>query len=261
MRWKFAEGLLILVALLSFRPTLLLAEEQNEHQTNALETRKEISPQTKSVEVQRVFEIKYVDVDTLTEILKVFPGYFKSDRGLKLISVSSTAEVIGSIENTIKRVDVPSKNIEITVYMLSASEKAGENSSIPPEIQGAIKQLRGVFSYQNYRLLETAIIPCQDRRDAMVSGNISFLPPNPQTTRYTLIVSASIALDEKGRLIRLDRFQLKQRLGMSGDKFVEDSLLNTSITVHEGQKVVVGKASLGGTNDALILVVTAKVLD
>ena len=95
----------------------------------------------------------------------------------------------------------------------------------------------------------------------MVSGNISFLPPNPQTKRYTLRVSANIVSDDKGRLIRLDSFVLKQRLVMSGDKFVEDSLLNTSINVREGQKVVVGKASFGDTNDALILVVTAMVLE
>jgi hypothetical protein len=261
MKSKLDAGLLIFVALLGFRPTLLLADEQNKTPTDTSKTRKEIAVEAKAVGVQRVFEIKYVDVETLAEVLKIFPGYIKSDRGLRLIGVSCPAEVIGSIEDTINRIDVPSKNIEITVYMLSASEKAGESSGIPLEIQGAIKQLRGVFNYQSYRLLETAVFPCQNKRDTMVSGNISFLPPNPQTKRYTLLVSASIVSDDKGRLIRLDSFVLKQRIVTPEDKFVEDSLLNTSINVREGQKVVVGKASLGGTNDALILVVTAKVLD
>jgi len=37
--------------------------------------------------------------------------------------------------------------------------------------------------------------------------------------------------------------------------------IHTEITVREGQKVVVGKSNMGGTDQALILVVTANVTE
>ncbi len=40
-----------------------------------------------------------------------------------------------------------------------------------------------------------------------------------------------------------------------------DAGFGTDVDVREGQKVVVGKAAIGGTNSALILVITAKVLE
>ena len=40
-----------------------------------------------------------------------------------------------------------------------------------------------------------------------------------------------------------------------------DAGFGTDVDVREGQKVVVGKAAVGGTNSALILVITAKVLE
>src|SRR3990172_5394600 len=155
MKSKLIVGLQIFLVLLS---SSLIALGQNETPPKTQETIRVLNLDTKPGGVHKVFETKYVDVETLAEILKVFPCYIKSDQGLRLIGVSCPAEVISSVEDTIKRIDIPAKNIEITVYMLSASEKAGESSGIPPEIQSVIKQLRGVFSYQNYRLLETAVV-------------------------------------------------------------------------------------------------------
>ena len=40
-----------------------------------------------------------------------------------------------------------------------------------------------------------------------------------------------------------------------------DAGFGTDVDVREGQKVVVGKAAIGGTSNALILVITAKVLE
>ena len=40
-----------------------------------------------------------------------------------------------------------------------------------------------------------------------------------------------------------------------------DAGFGTDVDVREGQKVVVGKAAVGGTNSALILVITARVLE
>jgi len=76
-------------------------------------------------------------------------------------------------------------------------------------------------------------------------------------TPYEFVVRPSaVTEDPGGRLIRLDTLSLSLRVpgGM-------DAGINTEITIREGQKVVVGKSNMGAPDQALILVVTAKVTE
>jgi hypothetical protein len=76
--------------------------------------------------------------------------------------------------------------------------------------------------------------------------------------------------DDKGHSIRLDGLSLNAQImvkkkqqepsGVTGYESIEAGF-GTNVDVREGQKVVVGKAAVGGTNTALILVITAKVLE
>jgi hypothetical protein len=93
--------------------------------------------------------------------------------------------------------------------------------------------------------------------------------PQPSTFTFSYR-AASILSDERGRLIRIDGLKLdavllvrtQEQAGPSTVSYqTVDAGFNTDIDVREGQKVVVGKAAIGGTNNALILVITAKVLE
>ncbi|PYV91061.1 MAG: hypothetical protein DMG05_08330 [Acidobacteria bacterium] len=69
-------------------------------------------------------------------------------------------------------------------------------------------------------------------------------------------------------MIRIDNLRLRvdvpvKRATPSGPAEISgvDTGINTNIDVREGQKVVVGKATIDGSNNALFLVLTAKVID
>jgi hypothetical protein len=65
------------------------------------------------------------------------------------------------------------------------------------------------------------------------------------------------------RTIRLGqlRFDVSRTVVVDGKAQVNRSGINTNIDVREGQKTVVGKSNITGTDDAIILVVTPKVIE
>jgi len=82
--------------------------------------------------------------------------------------------------------------------------------------------------------------------------------------------AASLSSDEKGRTIRLDDLRFTARIVVKKKQEEPSAVIGyesieagfgTNVDVREGQKVVVGKAAVGGTNTALILVITAKILE
>jgi hypothetical protein len=219
--------------------------------------------------IQKIFEIKHADVAQLANVL----GYFapiQANRELRVIVVKGSPEVVATIENAIKRFDVPpapAKNIDLTAYLLVSSAQATPGS-IPAELDGVIKQLKGVFKYQGFRLLDTLVVRSRNGWQGELNG---VAPRNaddevnvPPTLYQFRFESARITSDNSDQMIRIDGLRLGARVpikqGNDNWNYI-DTGINTNIDVREGQKVVVGKATIGGSDSALFLVLTAKVVD
>jgi hypothetical protein len=115
--------------------------------------------------------------------------------------------------------------------------------------------MKKIFSYKGFRLLDSILLRTQPGNRAVANGVIR--PNGEGKTPYSFTVQPSAVTDDpKGRLIRLDNLKLNMRVP-GGD----DAGIMTEISVREGQKVVVGKSNLGTPDQALILVVTAKVTE
>ena len=209
---------------------------------------------------KRVFQVKYADVRSLRNVLNVFGYGITADTDLHVLAVSAPADVMNAIQDAIQRLDVPTaapKDIELTVYLVVASEQAAAGDGLPADLQPVVHQLKGVFSFKSFRMLDTVVLRTQPGNKANAVGVIS----NGSTdTPYHFSVRPSAAAEgPQGRLIRLDDLSLGLRVPTRSGR--EDAGINTEITVREGQKVVVGKSNLGGPDQALILVVTAKVAE
>jgi hypothetical protein len=216
--------------------------------------------------VQRIFEVKFADVDRLAEMLRLF-GPVLSNRELRVITVSGSPELVAAVEDAIKRFDVPppaTKNIELTAYLLVASDHTTSNTL--PELDPVVKQLKGIFGYQGFRLLDTLLVRCRDGREGEAVG---VAPPQDSReihkTLYSLrFKAARISSDSSGRSIRIDGLRLGPKVPVTtkdGGLTYLDTGINTDLDVREGQKVVVGKATIEGSSSALFLVLTAKVVD
>jgi hypothetical protein len=230
------------------------------------------SAEQQQPQVQKVFAIKHADVDAIAQTLRIFPADVRPNRELRVIGVSTPAAFLPTIEDTIRRLDVPApspQNVELTVYLLLGSDQEG---SVAPELDSVVKQLKTTFSFKGFRAVDTVVVRSRDTRPGHVDGLVRLETESPNPSTYSLSYNgASINSDEKGRSIRLNGLKFKANIlaktqqaegnAVVGFERNYDAGFGTDVDVREGQKVVVGKAAIGGTNTALILVITAKVLE
>ncbi len=131
--------------------------------------------QTKPSELtERIYTVRYANVSQLRQLLGVYSGRITLDEHSGVIAVRDTPETLDAIGEVIKRLDVPPavlQNVEIDVYMLAASQ-GSSSGSLPKELDPVVKQLKGIFNYQDYRLLETAVTRARDGGHAVLNGFI-----------------------------------------------------------------------------------------
>jgi len=213
----------------------------------------------------RMFQVKYADVGRLANLFRAFGATVQPDSDLRALSVRAPKEVLAAIEESLQRLDVPqpaAKNIDLNAYLLTASQQ-GTMENIPPELDPVVKQLKTIFNYHNFRLLGTLALRGRDGSGGSTNGvlpavSTDSISMHPTTYMFSMR-SAAIVSDSKERSVRID--QLELRLNFSLKEGNENAQIHTSIDIHEGQKVVVGKANIDNADNALILVLTAKVID
>lgn len=209
-------------------------------------------------QLKRVFVLKYADARHIADVLSVFGYGIKADRDMHVVAVSAPADVMTAVEDAVNRLDVPAaapRDIDLVVYMVAASEQPAVAGGLPPELQPVADELKKIFSYKGYRLLDSIMLRTQPGNRAEARGVIAPPPPGWDTPYDFSVQPSVVTEDPKGRLIRLDNLRLHLRPQGKADADIQ-----TEITVREGQKVVVGKSNIG-TDQALILVVTAKVTE
>jgi hypothetical protein len=154
--------------------------------------------------------------------------------------------------------------------LVVASDQDNVGAVVPSDLEGVVKQLRATFAFKGFRLVDTLVLRNRDRQGANASGFTKFDADAPSSSTYGVSYrAASIVTDEKGRSVRLDGLKFSARIALKGPPaadtaaapWLQDTGINTDVDVREGQKVVVGKAAVGNVNTALILVITAKVLE
>ncbi len=208
-----------------------------------------------SQDIGRSFELKYVNPDQVRVLLQSYPITASAAvANLHMISVRGSKETLESVAELIKKIDVPAqvaKNIEFTGYMIFASTKAVDAVE-PPELAPVIKQMRTLFTYKSYRVGETFSLRCRDGQRADANGMVQ-LPDSPDRRPYNFTFSSAALTGEKA--IRMDKVFLNIRGGSESLGFLTD------LDMREGQKVVVGKSTIKGSDDALILVLSAKVVE
>jgi hypothetical protein len=206
---------------------------------------------------QRVFMLKYADARHVADVLAVFGYGIRADRDMHVVAVSAPAAAMSAIENAVQRLDVPAaapKDIDLVVYMVVASELPSAGAALPSELQPVADELKKIFSFKSFRLLDSILLRTQPGNRARTSGVIALATDSKATYSFEVQPTA-VTEDPQGRLIRLSDLTLN--ISLPGDRHAG---FQTEITVREGQRVVVGKSNISA-DQSLILVVTAKVTE
>jgi hypothetical protein len=222
--------------------------------------------------LSHVYQLKYADPKGLVRLLSPFVpqigGSVQFDEQLKALSITTRKDAFPEIEQIIKRFDVPPPpvlNIDVTIYLMSALGTPS-SGAVPPELEAVVKQLKSTFSYKGYQLIDTEVMRVRAGQGGEASGVVNGGPAleGARTISQVKFKSASVSTDEKGRAIRIDGLKVGLRIPVAtGEKQYNyiDTGINTDVDVREGQKVVVGKANMDGSDRASIVVLTAKVVE
>jgi hypothetical protein len=230
--------------------------------------------------VTKVFEIQHQDVGAVVPLISQFGVRLSHSPKLRALAVTGPPQVVEAVGEAIRRLDVPSPNVELTAYLLAATPRAEESGALPSELEKIAAELRKIFRYQSLRVLDTIVMRVAAggvARAATVTSSLLTVPglalPPSRLTLEAFNVMVSLRGERK--LIRVQPLQLNGVVSLPASASTTDpqqpvvpaSLsqqnvgFDTNLDIPDGQKVIVGKANLGTTENALILVLGARVLD
>jgi type II secretory pathway component GspD/PulD (secretin) len=215
----------------------------------------------------RVFDVKYRDATSLAQVLRNLGSGFKgatlqSNSEFKTITVRDFPENLATMEEAIKRLDAaatPRPNIELHFHVLIASNAGTSTPDMPAELKEVLTQLRGTLNYRNYELVASIVQRLTETRELLQGSGVAEVPalnpstPNISTPYEYYLRNVSLVANLAGApTVQINEFSFKTQTS------TEQSRIQTALNLKDGEKVVVGTATL--RNRALVLVLTANVL-
>ena len=153
------------------------------------------------------------------------------------------------------------QNVLLTFHLVQADGFTGDD----PEISDVVTELRRIFNFQGYRLLSTSLfnvgmqMSLYDNDPLRGSGSQRIVVENSD---MVLMVDASLRAAQRSSIIRgtvklTDITDFNNR-GW-GDYDDLPPLLEISVNMRDGQRVVLGSAPRTAEEPVLILIVTARI--
>ncbi len=157
----------------------------------------------------------------------------------------------------------PPKNIQLTAYLVIASAGGAvpQGTTVPKDIESAVTQVSSMFSYKSFSLLDAIIMRTTDgaQKRASVNGLVIAIGNSYRMSLRRI----SITTESSGDLFHISNFDLNMQVDRIRNGKQESVPVDfaSDIDVKDGQKAVVGKANFDGASDALIVILTAKVVE
>jgi hypothetical protein len=226
----------------------------------------------------QIFDIKNRDPRELVQILKPLGSGFKGtlmqpNSDYKTITVRDFPENIATIGEAIKRLDVPlppkpplpvfPPDVEVFVYVLIASNDESAGGALPPVLTDVIKQLQATLNYKSYQLLTPIVHHTRYDNGAIEARGTAQLPDKSLGSKYELKIGNIYPENRQAESSRINLgtlyFYMEGFTDMESRPVgIGDTRISTRLSVRDGEKVVVGTASL--RDKAVILVLMTRVI-
>lgn len=224
----------------------------------------------------KVLEVKYRDAESLSRVLRQLGSGFKgasmsANDEFKTITVRDFPENLATIEEALKRLDTPRtprSNIELHMHILRASNStaaATPGKDVPAELKDVLTQLRETLTYKNYEVATSVVQRLTETQRGLRGKGVAELswsatPAGPVNLPYDYFInSVSLSSASSGTpIIQIGEFSFTTGL-IPQSPIDSRTQIHTALNLRNGEKVVVGTATLG--DRALIVVLTAKLLN
>lgn len=258
----FRYSLAVLALSIIFVPSSLAQQTPNKTQDSTGDGVTEKAFRTK------VFEIKYRDARSLANVLTNLGSGFRgatmsANSEFKTVTVRDFPENLTTIEEAIRRLDTPlapRANIELHMHVLVASNSPSGNAETPAELKDVLAQLRGTFNYKNYELATSIVQRLTETPRGLSSRGIAELggPSASMTLPYEYSINnVTLAPNPAGTTaVQIGEFEFVTTV--TAIDRTQVSRIETALNLRDGEKVVVGTATL--KDRALIIVLSAKLI-
>jgi len=210
------------------------------------------------VEVTKVIHVRYARAEALKDVLNNGGASVLANNGLRALVVHGSASSVAATEQAVKELDVPlpyelARDVEFTVYVIGASPQATPEDKPTADIAPVIRQLKAVFPYGGYQLLDSMMIRSREGGGFQSDGILrSFSSGQSRPNPYHIRCNLSGNDEGSDRTIRLDRFSFSTKVPDA------DVSIDANFDIQNEQKVVVGSTNIDGGNSALFVVVSAR---
>ena len=215
--------------------------------------------------VQKVIPVKTGDVSQVFQTVRdIMQGQVSVKMYQNNVVVSGSTEAVAAAEQLIKNLETSApreRDIDVTGYIILASTQAGEGGSAPAELEPVLKQFRSVLNYKSFRVLDTILVRAKEDSPAS-SGGFLALPNVPAPgASVNFRIDRSTITDDMVHLKLLSLHVDVPATTNTGQITNRSISLGTDADIKTGQKVAIGKASVDSAGNALILVVSATVVN
>ena len=167
---------------------------------------------------------------------------------------------LASVASAQERRNQDIRNVQLVFDLVQADGFTDED----PGIADVVAELRMLFNFRGYRLLSTSVLNVglaqQTNSSASVSGGGSqrIVPGDYKTP---LAISAEVSARRSTRVVRAKVILTDVTSRVTGNAGLRERLplLEASVTIRDGQRVVLGSARRSAEEPVLILIVTPRI--
>lgn len=223
----------------------------------------------------KILEVKYRDAESVAKVLRQLGSGFKgasmsANSEFKTLTVRDFPENLVTIEEALKRLDTPAtprSNIELHMHVLLASNSSAyvspASAQVPAELKDVLTQLRATLNYGNYELATSVVQRLTETGRGLRGKGTAEISRSPASGgsvtlpyEYLINVVTLTSTSTGATIVQIGEFSFTT--GLTSPTLDNRTQVQTALNLRDGEKVVVGTATLG--DRALIIVLSAKVI-
>ncbi len=195
---------------------------------------------------------QYTDVAEAQAVLELLEVDFALKPDQNLIVLRGEQYAVETALKVIDALDEPRPSIDLNVYVLSASKQG--SADVPKDLEAAVGQLRSVFGYSGFELLDSITLRVLEGRRGRADGGIRLGEGTARTGYRFGFQKVSVVPEDDFLNIRIKQLKFDVNSDVAGT--LRASLM-TDVQIREGQKAVIGSSTPEGAGETLILIVEA----
>ncbi len=221
---------------------------------------------------KEVIKVNYIDAGEAMQILNSYKsgrGRIQRQRNRNTLIIEDTPEFVDKLLSILEELDLRPLDLMFTVDVIMGSmqEEFGEPLSGSDAL---VKELKSLLKYKHFSRLDATMIKIQDnsrsaqRMGGQGIGLLLELEPRHIKDGKTDAFMVELSLRQTTKRIPFKQYSGgEEKILRYNSVDLEKSLilLQTSLSLKDGERSVVGVSKLNGGDTALILVIEGKVID